>query len=339
MNRFSLGDMSRRERRLQRKSIVKKKYVSPSSHEAKVHDVEQSTTVSQRNKRGLVRKIYEDDYRKLMFIPILMLIASLVIIGIQFNNTGNFMNFGVSITGGISVTVPSVEDFVPLDVEQKLLLQMEGADVSVRRLVSPESIGVTVEASGVDNELLLSSLRGIFGEFQDYSLEETGSTLGEAFFRQSLFALLFAFVLMGTVVFLSFKSFVPSLAVVLSAFFDIIVTIAIVNLLGIRVSAAGLAAFLMLIGYSVDTDVLMASKMMHGKKSSILKNLYDAMGTGMMMALTTIVALIVGITFSNSEVLSQIMTIVLIGLIVDLVSTWIQNAGMMRMYLERKMTE
>ena len=331
--------MSRRERRLHRKKMLKKQYSSIVSNEEKKSEANRIVTESRRSKRNFIRAIYEDHYKKLMVIPLLMFLVSFLVIGLQLSTSGNIMDFGVSITGGISVTVPDVSDFAPADAEVQLLELMEGSDVSVRRLVSPDSIGVTVEASGVDNDLLLSSLRVVFGDFQDYSLEETGSTLGDAFFRQSLFALVFAFLLMGVVVFLSFKSFVPSMAVILSAFFDIIVTVAVVNMLGIRVSAAGLAGFLMLIGYSVDTDVLMSSKLLRGKKNSILENLYDAMGTGMMMAFTTIAVLIVGIIFSNSDVLSQIMTIVLIGLLIDLVSTWIQNAGMMRYYLERKMAK
>ncbi|MFW6231231.1 MAG: protein translocase subunit SecF, partial [Nanoarchaeota archaeon] len=164
----------------------------------------------------------------------------------------------------------------------------------------------------------------------------TGSTLGERFFRQSLIALVFAFVFMGIVVFFSFKTLVPSAAVILSAIFDLVVTMAIVNIIGMRISTAGLAAFLMLIGYSVDTDILLTSKIIRGKKEAIMVNIYDAMGTGMLMTFTTIAALTVGIIFSNSEVLTQIMTIVLIGLLVDLISTWIQNAGILRIYMERK---
>ena len=327
--------MSRRERRLNRKKIQKKNYNPQLAHSIKKKDDAVISSSINRKNRNIIQKIYEDNYKKLMIIPILMLIFSFVLIGVQYANTGSFMEFGVSITGGIAITVPSVDDFVPLDVEQKLISRMEDSDITVRRLESPDSIGVSVEASNVEANVFLSAMREIFGDFTDYSLEETGSTLGEAFFRQSLFALVFAFILMGIVVFLSFKTFVPSMAVILSAVFDIIVTVAIVNLLGIRVSAAGLAGFLMLVGYSVDTDVLMSSKILRGNKKTLLLNLYDAMGTGLMMSLTTIVALVAGIFFSNSEVLTQIMTIVLIGLFVDLISTWIQNAGMMRIYMER----
>lgn len=279
---------------------------------------------------------YETKYKQLMIIPLVLLLASFIIIGVQVANTGSVMQFGVSITGGVSITIPNVDEFSPGDLQNKLLSQFPDSDVSVRRLVSGGSISANVEASNIADDVLLKAMHDEFGDFDVYSEEETGSSLGQSFFRQSLISLLFAFVSMGLVVFVSFKTFVPSFAVILSAIFDITVTMALVNLFGMRISAAGLAAFLMLIGYSVDTDILLTSKLVKNKRGSVLSRMYDAMGTGLMMTLTTVVALIVGITFSNSEVLTQIMTIVLIGLIVDLISTWIQNAGILRWYMEGK---
>src|SRR3990167_918056 len=121
------------------------------------------------------------------------------------------------------------------------------------------------------------------------------------------------------------KTSIPSIAVILAAFSDIVVTIAIVNLLGIKISTAGIAAFLMLIGYSVDTDILLSTRVLKRKSGTVLDGVYSAVKPGLTMTFTTIVAVTVGLIFSKSEVLSQIMLIILIGLIVDLVNTWIQN--------------
>jgi len=55
---------------------------------------------------------------------------------------------------------------------------------------------------------------------------------------------------------------VPSSCVILAAVSDIISTIAVTNLLGLKMSTAGIAALLMLIGYSVDTDILLTTKVL-----------------------------------------------------------------------------
>ena len=51
----------------------------------------------------------------------------------------------------------------------------------------------------------------------------------------------------------------PTLAVILAAFSDMVVTLSIFNLTGMQLGKGGIAAFLMLIGYSVDTDILLST--------------------------------------------------------------------------------
>jgi preprotein translocase subunit SecF len=84
---------------------------------------------------------------------------------------------------------------------------------------------------------------------------------------------------------------VPAFAVMLSAFADIVMTLAVVDLLGMRLSTAGIVAFLMIIGYSVDTDILLTTRILNRKESTnrILKG---AFVTGITMGLTSMIALV-----------------------------------------------
>ena len=128
----------------------------------------------------------------------------------------------------------------------------------------------------------------------------------------------------------------PSFAVILCAFSDIIVTLAIINLLGVRLSTAGIAGFLMLIGYSVDTDILLSTRVLKNKEGKVLDRVYGAMTTGMTMTLTTLAAVSVTYFIVQSDVLRQIMFILIIGLFVDILYTWIQNAGIIRWFMEKR---
>ena len=134
------------------------------------------------------------------------------------------------------------------------------------------------------------------------------------------------------------KNSIPSFMVILNVFSDIIVTLAIVNLMGMKLSTAGIAAFLMIIGYSVDTNILLATKILKKKEGSFVERLFGAMKTGLTMTITTSTAILVAIVFTQSDVIKQIMIILLIGLIVDTIYTWLQNAGILRLYIEKKKT-
>ena len=168
------------------------------------------------------------------------------------------------------------------------------------------------------------------------SVEVMGSALGNSFFQQTFVALGVAFLLMALVVFFYFRIPIPSLAVILCAFSDIVITLAIFNLTGMKLSTAGVAAFLMMVGYSVDTDILLNSRVLKHKEGTVLDRVYGAIKTGMTMTSTTLGAVFVGLLLVESEAIKQIMLIIFIGVLVDIVMTWVQNVGILRWYLESK---
>ncbi|MBT6690034.1 hypothetical protein HN903_04305 [archaeon] len=133
------------------------------------------------------------------------------------------------------------------------------------------------------------------------------------------------------------KKSIPSFAVILSAFANIVMTLALVNIIGIKLSTAGIVAFLMLIGYSVDTDILLTTRLLR-RKESVNKALFGAFKTGTTMTITSIIAITTALIaiYSFESVLNQIFTILLIGLGFDLFNTWITNASIIKWYVRNK---
>ena len=287
-----------------------------------------------------LKEFYDKNYKKLLIIPFLMLILAIGQILVQTAITGDFINKGVSLKGGLTVSIYKIGDIIEL--EDYLNDQFPRADISVRALSSAGSqIGIIIEAADVEADELIDSIESKLGKLDKdkYSIEVMGSSLGASFFKETFIAVVIAFLFMGIVVFLYFRIPTPSIAVILAAFSDIIVTLAIVNVIGMRISTAGIAAFLMLIGYSVDTDILLSTRVLKRKSGTILDGILSAMKTGLTMSTTTLIAILVALIFAQSIILKQIMVILLIGLLVDLPNTWIQNAGILRWYLERKKNE
>ncbi len=288
------------------------------------------------------RDIYEKQYKKLLIIPFLLLFLAVLSIAFKVGTTGDFINRDVSLKGGLTLTVPLDEEIDILALEKYLDSEFSSNDVSVRALKQAGVFsGIVIDADiGQESiDSLVSSVGSSLGmtlNEGDYSIEIMGSALGTSFFKETLRSLLIAFLFMGCVVFVYFRVPVPSLAVILCAFTDIVITLAIVNLLGIKISTAGIAAFLMLIGYSVDTDILLSTRVLKRKNGTVMERIMGAMQTGLMMTATTICAVIVAIIFTQSDVIRQIMIILLVGLIVDVINTWIQNVGILRIYLEKQ---
>jgi preprotein translocase subunit SecF len=138
--------------------------------------------------------------------------------------------------------------------------------------------------------------------------------------------------------FIYFKHSIPSCAVILSATLDLFMTLALVNFLGMRLSSAGIVAFLMIIGYSVDTDILLATKILKREEGTVNQRILSAMKTGLTMTLTSLLAISFAffVVRSFSDVLAQIFTIMMIGLSFDLINTWITNVSITKWYINKK---
>jgi preprotein translocase subunit SecF len=154
-----------------------------------------------------------------------------------------------------------------------------------------------------------------------------------------------SFLLMALVVFIVFRQPMVSLLVVVSALADILTAAASMNITGVQLSLGTVAALLMLIGYSVDTDILLSMRVLK-RKGSVDEKIIGAMGTGLMMSGTTIAAVIALIIVSNflyliipsftrMDVIADMSTVLIFGLAADIFNTWVTNAQGLRWYFSR----
>ncbi len=285
-------------------------------------------------------KFYNENYKKLLIIPAIILILSLGYIIYFYSVTGDFIKRDVSLSGGTTIILFPENEINLQELNNYLSNNLD--DFSIRELSNFRS--GKQEAIVVESPLNSSQVKKILEDFLKYGLTEdnsniefTGSTLSLSFYKQLRLAVIISFILMAIVVFVIFRTITPSAAVVISAFADIAMTLALVNFLGMTISGAGVIAFLMLIGYSVDTDIMLTTRLLKRGESDN-KGLSKAFKTGITMTLTSIVAIGAAliITQSFSEILRQILTILLIGLGFDILNTWITNASILKWHLESK---
>ena len=330
---------------------------------------------------------YDNNYKKLLIIPAIVLAISLIYLTIFFVQTGDIINKDVSLTGGTTITIQSdvsqqdLDDFISqnlTDFEIQAISDNAGNQIQLIITVGEDSTETL--------ETILEDFLGYELTSENSSKETTSSSLSADFYKQLIIAVLLAFFWMAAVVFLIFskgkkakfwtialnillgffmgnlflkinpivsaiifiafafvlikmyiKNSVPAFAVMLSAFADIVMTLALVDLIGMKISTAGIVAFLMLIGYSVDTDILLTTRLLK-KHESTNAALFRAFKTGTTMTITSIIAITAAliVVFPFASVLNQIFTILLIGLGFDLFNTWITNASIIKWYVETK---
>ena len=284
-------------------------------------------------------EFYDKHYKLLAILPLLLLVFSAVGLTYQvIAHDGEIINRGISLSGGLEVTVELQERLDEQEIQEMLQSDFSQNQVRVRVLQDRGMInGYTVE-SNIDDSFREEFLQAVQNAFEvtreDLSVQVTDSSLGQAFFQQVIQALIIALIVMAIVVYIAFRKIVPAVAIVLAVVIDLIVTLTIFDLTGQYLSAAGIAAFLMIIGYAVDTNILLSTRLLKRADEPFSERIKFAFKTGAFMSVTTITTIFVAFLFTNSEIISQIMFILLIGLCVDFITTWMLNAGILRWYLE-----
>src|SRR3989344_203089 len=287
-----------------------------------------------------IERLYVNHYKKLIIVPLLLLIFSFAVLGINYARNGEIIGRDVELRGGVEITIDTPN--IDLDAVRNLL-EENYDDFTVRELTdfsTRESLGITIKIGDLtedDVEGLKELLSGSV-KFTDeqFTASVVQAEFGEGFYKSLIIVLIFAFILMAATVAIVFRSFIPSIAVISAAFIDIIFALAVISLFGVKISGAGIVALLLVIGYSIDTDVLLTTNMLKRKgEGTLISRMFRSLNTGLLMTATTLTALIVGIVLSISPVLVQMFSIILIALIADVISTYLGNAPILIWYCKK----
>ena len=284
---------------------------------------------------------YDKSYKFLLILPLLMILGSLIYMVSFTVQTGDIIRKDVSLTGGTTLTVYS--ENASLDDFEKGLKE-KFSDVSVRRLTdfgTGRQLALTVESKTKPDDLKKAAeeVLGYALDDNNSSLEFTGEALSKSFYKELLLAMGLAFLFMSITIFLIFRIPLPSLYVISCALADIIIPMTVVNIMGMSLSTAGVAAFLMLIGYSVDSDIVLTTRVLRRKEEALNSRIYSAFRTANTMTLTSLAAVTAGYIITISLVLKQIFFILIIGLITDLIITWLMNASLLKWYCASRKIE
>ncbi|VVB74173.1 Protein-export membrane protein SecF [uncultured archaeon] len=177
------------------------------------------------------------------------------------------------------------------------------------------------------------------GDNVEFQKREISPTLGSASFSSAVLIALIGFILITVVVFIAFRQFVPSAAIIQAMIFDGLAGLVGMAILQIPLSLTTLPALLMLIGYSVDTDILLTSRVLKAKEGTPGEHATESMKTGITMTMTAIAAMVSMLVISyfyQIEVIYEISAILLFGLIGDMIATWFMNAPILIWFMEHR---
>ena len=195
-----------------------------------------------------------------------------------------------------------------------------------------------VQASANYKTQVLSKI-GTIIPFTSASYNQQSPQLSAFFLKEVIQIVIEAFAIAAVVVFIVFRTPIPSFSVVFGAFNDIIVALGAMALFGIPLSLSSIGGLLMLIGYSIDTDMLTAIRILKRNEGTPEERAFSTMKTGMTMTFAGIIAFAVLFVVSYIYFIPtyiQISSVVLFGLTGDLFTTWLGNTPMVLWYKKNR---
>lgn len=269
-----------------------------------------------------------ENHKILIAIPIILALLSLVLIGFHG------LEQGVDLKGGSQAELQLLGSVTPSELEDTLDAKLNTNNIKV---TSNGNNKVTVELENNINSSTFTS--AINGKAKVISYNEIGPVLSEEAMGQIYVAMIFAFLFMAITVFVVFREPVPSVAIILAALCDILIALGGMSIFKIPLSIASVGALLMLIGYSVDTDILLTTRLLKRREGTVEERAKNAMYTGLTMSFAAIAAMgilfvVTKILMPEATTLSNISAVLVIGLIGDILSTWLMNLGILKTYID-----
>lgn len=276
------------------------------------------------------------DNRQLLTIPLSVLALSLVVLLSSFVNSGSPVILGMEFEGGTQISLETNDS--PAELEKKYSsYPIKDARQAGSRVI--------IEFGVMGNEQQGQLEKDVTSHYSNVQIQQIGPVYGKDLQVQALKAIAISFVGMTIIVFLLFRTFVPSFAVIFAAFSDIVIAVAFMRVAGVELSLGTLAALLMLIGYSVDSDILLTNRVLK-RRGTVAEKVSKAMHTGVTMTTTTLAALTVMYivstfsylvipSFTQITLLSQISIVLIAGLFADMINTWLFNTAILRWYVSK----
>lgn len=223
------------------------------------------------------------------------------------------LNFSMEFLGGTSTTVGFEEDYDLAELDEKvkpLVMEVTGdANVAMQKVVGSKEVIIKTRALNVDERSSMAEkLSSSFGiEESSITAESISATVGKEMRRSAIQAVVIAVVLMLLYIFIRFKDIRFATSAVLALCHDVLITLMAYAVIRISVGNAFIAVMLTILGYSINSTIVIFDRIREELPSLPRKGDLEALVDGAVnMTLTRSV-------FTNLTTFSSILVLYIMG--------------------------
>ncbi len=272
-------------------------------------------------------------YRHMIVIPLVL--AAIFTVAIVVRGIPLSMDFA----GGthLSIDVENTENIPDAAIVEDELRNIIEAEIEVHET----NKGYDIETSAyltdnqVENQIKPHLFElGIEGE---YSVPDRMSgVITGTHAEQARNAVIGATIAMAIIIFIALHHFTSVGGILLTVGLDALGVFGGMALLQIPLSFGSVTGLLLLIGYAVDTNILLSTKVLKRVGGTPRERAADGMKTGLMMSGTSVAALLALSLIMTPPLIKEFSGALVIGILVDMVNTWLLNSGILLQHVEQQ---
>ncbi len=235
------------------------------------------------------------------------------------------------------IRVQGLENIPDADAVEIAIENLLGYNVDVDIVENGLDIGTNNKLGGNETLLVKSMFLSKFGIPENsVTVESRGATITSIYSAQAVKAMIGAFVAMGIIIFIAFRRRITVGAILLAVGLDLLGVFGCMALFRVELSLASVAGLLMLIGYAVDTNILLTTRVLKRVGGEPREQVVDAMHTGLMMSGSTLTPLFALNLLTTAPQLYELTAVLIFGIIIDIFNTWFLNAAIIMRHAERQ---
>lgn len=285
-------------------------------------------------------KDYVSNFKKILLIPIIITIVSII-----FIFTRGF-NFGIDFTGGTDITITNVKNG-SLKVVNKEIKAMGYNIIESNKDNDTYYVKVSEILDKEDIKTVNNKFTNEYEAKTDISV--VSNLVKKDLIKNAIISLLYAII--GIVIYISLRyKFSYAISSVIALFHDVFMIVALFAILKLEINSIFIAAILTIIGYSINNTIVIFDRIRENKKKKLNdnnlskeelseianKSIKQTLLRSINTTITTLLPIVCLIVMGSKEILAFNIAI-LIGLIAGLYSSVLMSASIW-VFFENKLT-
>ncbi len=240
-------------------------------------------------------------------------------------------DYSIDFLGGTEIHVHFNEP-APIAEIRKALGEVGFAKAEIKNFGTPNDVLIRIEVQQNNDEATSTILNTLSERFADMnptmlSVESVGPKIGKELRTAAVWAVLFSLALILLYIWIRFE-FVFGVGAIVALFHDVLITLGIFSIFRMEISLSVVAAFLTIVGYSLNDTIVVFDRIRENLKSMRRENFFSILNTSINQSLsrtvitsmTTLIVVFV-LYINGGEVLRTFSFALLVGIVVGTYSS------------------